>query len=150
MLYYRPQPDTILTPCYNDAGGVSAYVTLFSAINRNASYPEFSFRILDKLLSKSIMNDDRIYGIAAAGLSTFTGGEAEMPALGETTLTPELLEQYQELLGMVNSVRFLTPLDQEILRALLPVCSDENATKEDVEKTVHQLHTTFKMMLAES
>lgn len=146
---FHPKQDTILTPCYNDAGGISAYVTLFSAINRNASYPEFSFRVLDKLLSKAVMSEQVIYGWTA-GMPTFTGGDGEMPALGGSSLTPELLEQYQELLGMVNGVRFLTTLDQEILRALLPVCSDENATQQDVEKTVHQLYTTFKMMLAES
>lgn len=142
-------PDGLMVPSYNDAGGISAYVTMFAAINRNANYPDYSFRILDKLLSVSTMNEQAIYGWST-GLPVYTGADGNTPVLGGGSLTPEEQEQYQELLGMINSVRFLSALDREVMFNLMPVLSAEGSTAEDVENATRKEYTTFKMMLAES
>ena len=148
---YSPREDTILVPDYNNAGGVSAFVTVFAAINRNANYPGYAFRVLDKLLSKSEQEKQALYGeVWMPGLPVCVDFDKDAAFLGGNRLAPEDLEEYQELLEMIDNVRFLTSLDQELIRTLVPVCAAEHSTQADVEKTAHQVYTTMKMMLAES
>ena len=59
-------------------------------------------------------------------------------------------ERAKELLEMVNQVRFLTSVDQEMARSLAPVRDARDSTREDVEETVDRVYTTMKMMVAES
>lgn len=150
MLEWRPGEDSVLVPDYNYDDGVTAFVTTFAAINRNASYPDYAFTILDKLLSKDEQNMSRIYMFSISGMPVYTGAAGGKAALTGQNMSPELETEYKELLGLVDNVRFLTLLDNEMIRTVTPVCEEEGSTPEDVEKAVHQAYTAMKMMLAES
>ncbi len=140
----------MLVPVYNQNDGVTAYVTTFAAINRNANYPDYAFAVLDKLLSKGEMNEPRIYGRLLSGVPVYTGAAGGEPAFAGSNPHQHLRDQYKELLEMVNQARFLTSVDQEMVRSLAPVCDARDSTREDVEETVDRVYTTMKMMVAES
>lgn len=150
MKWESPAEDAVLVPSYHENGGVSAYVTTYAAINRNANYPDYAFAVLDKLLSRSEMNKQRIYGMLLSGLPVYNGANGGEAVFGGRSLPPELLAQYRELMSLVDHVRFLTLLDQELVRTVVPVCDARDSTPEDVEKAVHETYRTMEMMLAES
>ena len=132
-------------------GGVSAYATNFAAINRNTKYPDYAFAVLDKLLSKEEQNMPRIYKSSfRTGLPVYTGATGDAPALGGGTLPEHLAKQYGELLEMVDDVRFLNMLDNEMVRSVKPVCEKPGSTQEDVEKAAREAYRAMQMMLAES
>ena len=148
---FQPYEGTILAPEYNKDGGVSAYVTNFAAINRNTKYPDYAFAVLDKLLSKEEQNMPRIYKSSfRTGLPVYTGATGDAPALGGGTLPEHLAAQYSELLEMVDDVRFLNMLDNEMVRSVKPVCEKPGSTQEDVEKAAREAYRAMQMMLAES
>ncbi len=151
LMRFQPYEGTILAPEYNKDGGVSAYVTNFAAINRNTKYPDYAFAVLDKLLSKEEQNMPRIYKSSfRTGLPVYTGATGDAPALGGGTLPEHLAAQYSELLEMVDDVRFLNMLDNEMVRSVKPVCEKPGSTQEDVEKAAREAYRAMQMMLAES
>lgn len=145
-----PGENAVLTPAYNQNHGVTAYVTMFAAINRNASYPDYAFAVLDKLMSRTEMNEQRIYRGIAAGLPVYTGAAGGEPVFTGCNPPQHLRAQYKELLELVDNVRFLTSVDQEMVRSLVPVCAGQNSTPQDVEKAVKEVYATMRMLLAES
>ena len=151
LMRFQPYEGTILAPEYNKDGGVSAYVTNFAAINRNTKYPDYAFAVLDKLLSKEEQNMPRIYKSSfRTGLPVYTGAAGDAPALGGGALPEHLAKQYGELLEMVDDVRFLNMLDNEMVRSVKPVCEKPGSTQEDVEKAAREAYRAMQMMLAES
>lgn len=53
--------DQFYIPVYNRDQGVTAYVTGYGAINRSANYPDYAFRVLDKLLSREAQKESLLY-----------------------------------------------------------------------------------------
>ena len=52
---------TTMIPIYSDEGGVTATVTSFACINRNAKHAEEAFFILDLLMSREVQQEARQY-----------------------------------------------------------------------------------------
>lgn len=143
--------DGFCVPVYNRDQGVTAYVTSYGAINRNANYPDYAFRILDKLLSREAQKDSRLYvgefnGGSFGLVPNLDQGEEDFQGL---SMSPEGRGRFLELREQINAVKFLTQLDREAARK---VClrATASATRQSIEKAVHEACRTMEMMLAES
>ena len=73
-------------------------------------------------------------------------GEEDFQGL---SMSPEGRGRFLELREQINAVKFLTQLDREAARK---VClrATASATRQSIEKAVHEACRTMEMMLAES
>lgn len=139
----------LLVPAYNRDGGVTACVTNYAAINRNANYPEYAFRVLDLLAGKKEMQSTFLYNSLNAGMAVYSGfGDTE--PFKTFTLTENMQRQYLELKGNITAAKFVTALEREAVYGIVSVCRQEGSTQEDVEKAVKNSYRAMRMMLAES
>lgn len=135
----------IMVPLYNTAGGVTAQVTAFAAINRNTQFPEECFRVLDTLLSKSQLQKSGIYA-CMGGIAPYQGlGSSTEPFCG-WHMNDWNWEQFNQIVGQINAAQFYTPLNEE-LGKIVPERFN-NGTP--MEKIVPGVYRTMEMLLAES
>lgn len=141
----------VIVPTYNQRDGITAYVSSFAAINRNASYPDYAFRVLDKLLSVQEQQEARIYGDSQyfAGLPTHTEAGGAGMLIGGRRLNEEVFRQYTDLRKKITETRFLNMMDREAMR-LADVCVQDGVTEDGVRAAAHKTYMTMRMMLAES
>lgn len=139
----------LLVPAYNRDGGVTACVTNYAAINRNANYPEYAFRVLDLLAGKKEMQSTSLYVDFNAGMAVYSGfGDTE--PFKTFTLTENMQRQYLELKENITAAKFITALEREAVYGIVSVCRQEGSTQEDVKKAVKNSYRAMRMMLAES
>lgn len=152
ILYQESYYDgDVIVPTYNQQDGITAYVSSFAAINRNANYPNYAFQVLDKLLSVQEQQEARIYGDSRyfAGLPTHRevgGGETPM---GGKRLDEGIFRQYVDLREKITETRFLNMMDREAM-GLADVCVQDGVTEEDIRQAARKTYTTMQMLLAES
>lgn len=140
--------DISFVPTYNRDGGVTAFVTNYAAINRNASYPEYAFHVLDVLAGRAQMKQPTLYGWSIGLVTHSDYGDTE--PFGQFSMSESRREQYLELRDSITAVKFLTALDRKAYYGIVKVCQAEGTSREDVEKAVTDTYRTMKMMLAES
>ena len=140
-------PNYIMIPMYNVDGGVTANITSFAAINRNTTYPELSFRMLDCLLSKDVQSRSSIYGNVMGTpvhMELAQKGQHAQTIFGGTWYMNEWnFAQFSSLRDQVNEVKFYTELDELLIR----MSEEEN---KPLDKVVHDCYTKMQMLLAES
>ena len=132
-----------LAPIYNTAGGITATIDTFTAINRNTENPDLSFRILDYLLAYNTQRGylyGNLYGMPVHMDVGMDGSRGPGWSMNDWNR-----EQYLALREQINAVKFCTPVDGELEK----IFSDYEATG-NLEGSVHKHYVTALMMLAES
>jgi len=151
-----------MVPVYSNQGGYIAYITSFAAINRNTQKPERAFAVLDYLLSPAGACSE-LYGIITdrSGMPVHMDvGTEENPIATQSSgrkwyLSQENYEEYCDLRDHVSAVRFSTPLERHIVKAVWDINSIEYKISQgesvnSIEKIVSDIYRTMKMELAES
>lgn len=143
------QEGTVLVPSYNDNDGITAFVTTYAAINANANYPEYAFRVLDKLLSKGEMVRQTLYGWCC-GYPVYMGVGSHDTPFQSGRVDVWAYAQFEELMKKVDDVRFLTELDWEARELEMKAVYPDEISEDEIKRAVHDSYMTMKMMLAES
>lgn len=134
-----------MIPTYNLSGGITANVTTFAAINRNARNPDEAFKIIDYLLFPRIQLTSPIYQSSMQGMPVYVPiSFNDIPFTSEWRMNESLFNQIDEAQKQINVVKFGGPLDECILNA--------SAKKDDelAEKSGHEQYVLMQMLLAES
>lgn len=134
-----------IIPTYNLSGGITANITTFAAINRNARHPDEAFKIIDYLLSPSVQQTSPIFQSSMQGMPVYVNiGDEDTPSSSKWRMNDSLFKQINEAQKQINVVKFAGPLD-ECLNNVLAGKDDELA-----EKSGHEQYVLMEMLLAES
>lgn len=156
--YFRMGPVTtmdfndsvLIVPARNRDGGVTANMGIIAAINRNASYPDQAFAVIDKIASESVMRDESLYSWSGGIVANTELSTPEKP-LQWLRMTQEAYDAYRELVDQVTVVKFPTRLEKAVYEGVcLPCINGELEDEDDVRAAVHRAYMTMQMMLAES
>lgn len=136
-------------PARNRDGGVTANVGT-AAINRNSSYPELAFGIIDRLAGESAMREQFIYGYGGGIPANTELGGPDKP-LQWLPLDQEAYEVYRETIEQVTVIKVPSKLEQPVYEEVyLPCVRQEIGDEKDIRAAVHRAYMTMQMMLAES
>lgn len=137
-----------MLPSYNMAGGITANICTFAAINRNTNYPEECFAVLDYLLSQKAQQHERIYQCMRGWPVHMDVGSKNSP-IRSKYMSKENFSEFSMIRDQVNAVKFYTPLD-DALNDISAKWYSKNQADNELEKIVHKQYTTIQMMIAES
>ncbi len=133
-----------MIPCYNLSGGVTAEITAFGAINRNARRPEEAFRILDYLMDSEIQQSSPLFQSRISGIPVYTGtGNSDTPATSYWKMNEANYQAFTQVQEQINVANFPGPLDECLWMV-------ESYNQEVLEKSCHEQYMLMKMYLAES
>ncbi len=140
----------LTVPARNRDGGVTAYVALAGAVNRNSSCPEYAFQVLDKLAGEDVMRAEGLYNWSG-GIVANTGlGGPDKPIFW-IQMDKESYSEYLEILDQVTVFKLPSSLEQAIDETFfVPFFNGELKDEEDVRAAAHKGCTTMTMMLTES
>lgn len=142
----KDAPEYWMIPTYNSRGGITAWVPVYAAINRNARYPDEAFKIIDYLLGETAQTKGEIYTELFDGYPVYMGlGSEETPLDGRWYMNEGNFQEYQKIVGQINQVIFPASLERT-LHGMAPGYLSE----EQLEKDVHENYMLMQMMLAES
>lgn len=137
-------------PARNRDGGVTANIGTAAAINRNSSYPELAFAIIDRVASESSMCEQFLYGYGGGIPANTELGGPDKP-FQWLPMTQESYDIYRETIGQVTVIKIPTKLEQAVYENVyLPCVRQEIGDEDDIRAAVHKAYTTMQMMLAES
>ncbi len=134
-----------IIPTYNLSGGITANITTFAAINRNARNPDEAFKIIDYLLFPRIQLTSPLFQSSMQGMPVYVPiSFNDIPFTSKWRMNESLFNQINEAQKQINVVKFGGPLDECILNA--------SAKKGDelAEKSGHEQYVLMQMLLAES
>jgi hypothetical protein len=133
-----------MIPPYNLSGGVTANITTFAAINRNARYPDEAFCVINYLLDPEVQQTSGIFQYCMQGLPVYTGtGNSDTPSGGCWQMNEANYKAITEIQKQINVANFPGPVDASLWSILW---FDEDARK----KSVHEKYVLIEMLLAES
>ncbi len=134
-----------MIPTYNLSGGITANITTFAAINRNARHSDEAFKIIDYLLSPRVQQTSLIFQSGMQGMPVYVNiGDEDTPSSSKWSMNETHFKQIYEAQKHINVVKFGGPLD-ECLNNVLAGKDDELA-----EKSGHEQYVLMEMLLAES
>ncbi len=149
-------PEYLMIPQYNTSGGVTVSITGFVGINANARNPEAAFRLVDWLFSRESRENSEI-NIYFTGLPT----DIELAQKEHTLRYIDNVSQrkkwylgewnYQQirsLIGQINAVNFITPLNGEMNTLFQEYRAEDDPDKR--QALIHKHYSTMQMMVAES
>lgn len=137
------QEYTIL-PAYNRDGGITANITAFAAINRNARRPDEAFKIIDYLLKPQVQLTSPLFQNRMEGMPVYVNtGDSNTSTASSWKMSEANYKTFSSLREQINTAKFLGPLD---------VCLwGVQAYNEDVlKKTCHEQYVLMQMYLGES
>ena len=156
--------DYTLIPLYSDDGGVTAEITVYTAINRNTRRPEDAFCVVDYLASYNAQRCERIYQTLYQNISggcipmydelmSETERVYQINAWTDASMTGWCLSDANfaelcEVREQITHVRFRDALDKEFSKAYREYCEAARAGK-DTDKVVEDAYRTMKQMLGE-
>lgn len=143
----------------NIDGGVTANITLYTAVNRNTALPEEAFSLLDILFSDEIMcgkgfqTGDITHGSTiGAALKVYGGFLVNDNALQTSCawIAREDAEAIQKMNSQVSVVRYNSDLDRE-LQKLYENCYNfgRPGSEEEIKQLVSQTFNILRMRLSE-
>ncbi len=145
-------PEYIFIPQYNTAGGVTAQVTSFAAINRNTDNPEEAFAIIELLLSKEGQQNTELYDSLYGMPTHMELGSKGAPAQslgGPWHMSDENFKAFCKVREQINAVNFFTPLEEEIDKMLWS-CFETELSDNELEELVSDTYRVMTMMIGES
>lgn len=139
-------PEYWMIPTYNRQGGITAWVSVYAAINRNARYPDQAFKIIDYLLGEAAQTRGPVYTELFEGYPVYMGlGSEEAPLDGRWYMNQGNFQEYQKIVSQINQVIFPGPLEKT-----LHLMGGAHLSEKQLEKNVHESYMLIQMMLAES
>lgn len=140
-------PDYRIIPARNVNGGVTADISAFAAINRNARYPDLAFNIIDFLMSVDNQRSSALFrSRLTLGMPVHMdlGGKEYPLAAGESTyyMSEANFTEYCTARDEITEARFPGPVDEAV--------RDINIDPGSLKSSVHEQYMFIKMLLAES
>lgn len=143
----------------NDQNGVTAYVTLYAAINRNSENPDQAFDLLDFMFSDEVMTgagfateDPNIKYGNGNNFAYANGILANVTAAKQTLRNQSTQALYEEIEGRINHVRYYSQLDNTISKMYsdcFAVAVTSSTSEEENREIVRQAYEKMCMQLAE-
>lgn len=149
-------PEYLMIPQYNTSGGVTASITGFVGINANARNPEAAFRLVDWLFSRESRENSEI-NIYFTGLPTdieLVQKEHTLRYIDNVSQRKKWYlgewnyQQIRSLIGQINAVNFITPLNGEMNTLFQEYRAEDAPDKR--QALIHKHYSTMQMMVAES
>lgn len=169
-LYRSIVSETILEGLRNDKtsvwrafpnvnGGVTAFVSMYAAINSNTENAQRAFSLLDFLFSEEVMSgrgfleDEKLIGTGATFSSTF-GITVNDKVFAEKNQGAAWLEDILEINRKITDVRYNSGLEWELFNLLNQLYDPgkkdgEMKNLEDREREVQKTYARMNMILAE-
>lgn len=141
----KESPDYVLIPSYHQEGGVTAYISVYAAINRSTQHPDQCFAILDWLLSKE---SQRTAGWNDLGLPVHINLGLHGESVRGWYLSDWNFAQFVSARDQIDKAVFRGPLYTEMLDLNDKVLRAESDA--ELEKLVHDSYARMRMILAES
>lgn len=140
-------PSYLMVPGYNCTGGLTVNIASVAAVNRNTEYADIAISILDYLLSKDSQQKSPLFTECVQGMPVCTElGDKNNPLQGGWYMNDANFQAYNSLLEKIDTVKFFSPLDNEMMEIVKAMpCSED-----EFKKVVHKHFMTMQMMLAES
>lgn len=143
-IYLSGEEEYTMIPLYNRLGGVTANITTFAAINRNARYPDEAFRVIDYLLDPEVQQTSNIFQYCMQGLPVYAGtGSSDTPSGSCWQMNEANYKAVTEMQEQINAANFPGSVDANLWTVQW---YDEEARK----KSVHEKYVLIEMLLAES
>lgn len=158
--------DITLVPLQNEAGGTTAVVSMFCAVNADTSRPEDAAFVVEYLLSQNCQNGCSIFDINNAFSAPSLLINRTAMRKGDTQLTPATVESLDSAHEQVNRVCFPSPADTELNNMLEAIKQkmrenySPDAPKYDfirgdisdkeLEEIVHEYYEKISRLLEES
>lgn len=133
-----------IIPAYNRDGGVTANITTFAAINRNARRPDEAFKIIDYLLKPQVQLTSPLFQNRMEGLPVYMATVDEnIPRTNYWRMNPTNFQAISTIREQINIAKFPGPLDVSIW---MVDAYDPKA----LETSAHEQYVLMQMYLAES
>lgn len=133
-----------IIPAYNRDGGITANITTFAAINRNARRPVEAFKIIDYLMKPQVQLTSPLYQNRMEGIPVymFTSDDKTLRS-SSWRMSEANFMTFSSLREQIDTAKFPGPLD---------VClwGVQAYDKDVLEKSVHEQYVLMQMYLAES
>ncbi len=101
-----------MIPLCNISGGVTANITTFAAINRNARYPDEAFKVIEYLLDPEVQQTSTLFQFCTQGLPVYTGtGNSDTPSGSRWQMNEANYKAVTEIQEMINVANFPGPVD---------------------------------------
>lgn len=140
-------PGYLMVPGYNCSGGLTVNIASVAAVNRNTEHADIAISMLDYLLSKESQQKSPLFTECVQGMPVCTKlGDKNNPLQGGWYMNNANFQAYNSLLEKIDTVKFFSPLDNEMMEIVKAMpCSED-----ELKKVVHKQFMTMQMMLAES
>ncbi len=155
--------DMTLVPLRNTAGGATAVVSLYCAVNGNTAQPEKASQLLDVLLSAGCWKD--VETLSLFDPSWMPANQAVCTE-AVTGYTENSLKEWQKAVSQVNIVQFPSPIDAKVTDMMMEIemlmleryASDQTLdnfsygtiTDRDLADIVEKYYTEIEHMLGEA
>lgn len=147
----------------NDEGGVTAYVTVYAAINRNTEKPDQAFSLLDFLFSDEIMTGDGFSGedpLTGIGFrcnvqDNYNDGiSVNLEAAQKISRNPVSRDLLEQMNRRINEVRYYSNLENELYWMVYRCMAwdkdhEPPLSAEERREVIHQTYEEMEMQLAE-
>ncbi len=133
-----------IIPAYNRDRGITANITTFAAINRNARRPDEAFKIIDYLMKPQIQLSSPLFQNRMEGIPVYMFTSDDKAVLTSSwNMSEANFKTFSALREQINTAKFLGPLDACLW-------SVQTYDKDVMEKSVHEQYILMQMYLAES
>ena len=133
-----------MIPLCNISGGVTANITTFAAINRNARYPDEAFKVIEYLLDPEVQQTSTLFQFCTQGLPVYTGtGNSDTPSGSRWQMNEANYKAVTEIQEMINVANFPGPVDAGVWGVM-------GYDEEERKKSAHEQYVLIEMLLAES
>lgn len=141
----------------NEDGGITASITMYTAINANTQQPDCAFALLDLLFSEEIVSQEG-FVYEEGGIERYYGNLISFP-VGGIPLSDSLFETkcsrlseadkeaMQTLQARIDAVRFYSTFDSELQKLYEKCIQIQDET--ELENAVSQTYDMMRMTLAE-
>lgn len=133
-----------IIPAYNRNGGITANITTFVAINRNARRPDEAFKIIDYLLKPQVQLTSPLFQNRMEGMPvSVDAGDVTIPRSNYWWMSPANFQAISTVREQINIAKFPGPLDVSIWMM-------DAYDPKVLEKSAHEQYILMEMLLAES
>lgn len=151
------QPEYSVFPIPNQDGGVTAAVTMFAAVNRNAEHPQEAFALIEQLFREELTTGAGFEVNGRHYCSVFDYGDNYLFSLPvkeqlvleyiESSTQASTMASLRASVDRIDSAKVYSDLDQDIYEMYYTWCLER--PDETLEELVEQTISSMEMTLAE-